>query len=423
MQILRRYIVRECLIYLGTALLICVTVLFTLRLLKFADLIINKGVATSQILMVFVAIVPTFMEIAIPLAVLFGVMLAFSRLSGDSEIIVARASGISVAELLRPAIYVGLACSLVALMLSLYVRPWGFRQLSLSLFDIARTRSTAGLNDGVFNELGGITLYAQQIDDASGQISRVLIDDRRNEDSRQIITAEGGRILSNAADRSIIFDLRNGFIHSGDGRSYSVTQFNSNNLVMSTDEVFNPDAQLTTIRPREMQFRELQEHIDHSRIQSAASVAAKLLEQQSADPPSPTKKHSKDPTRELIKGQLEMYQRFAIPISSTVLALIAVPLGIHSPRTHRTWGAGLSLGFGLLVFIGYFGLLTIGNALAEKQALSPLLAAWLPNLCGAAIAWILVRNFASERWGTALDSFEKILAKTKISSLFRRTEQ
>ena len=89
--------------------------LLTLRMLKFASLIVNKGVEVSQIATVFVSIIPTFLEIAIPLAALLGVMLAFARLSGDSEIIVMRASGISFTQFLGPVLLFGIVAALLCL--------------------------------------------------------------------------------------------------------------------------------------------------------------------------------------------------------------------------------------------------------------------------------------------------------------------
>ena len=81
MRLIPRYIFTECLIFFGISLAAFTGVLLTIRMLQFASLIINKGVEPGQIGMVFLAIVPTFLEIALPLAVLLGVMLCFARLS------------------------------------------------------------------------------------------------------------------------------------------------------------------------------------------------------------------------------------------------------------------------------------------------------------------------------------------------------
>jgi Lipopolysaccharide export system permease LptF/LptG len=87
---LTRYIFGECLHFFALCLTAFTGILFTIRILKFSSLIINKGVDPHQIGRVFFAVIPTFLEFALPLAALLAVMLAFARLSGDSEVVVLR---------------------------------------------------------------------------------------------------------------------------------------------------------------------------------------------------------------------------------------------------------------------------------------------------------------------------------------------
>ncbi|NDG65073.1 MAG: LptF/LptG family permease, partial [Planctomycetes bacterium] len=78
-------------------------------------------------------------ELAIPMATLLGVMLAFSRLSGDSELVVLRASGISLYQLLTPIVPLALLLGGLALIVSTQLKPWGHRTLSATLFEIAKS--------------------------------------------------------------------------------------------------------------------------------------------------------------------------------------------------------------------------------------------------------------------------------------------
>ncbi|MEZ4753352.1 MAG: LptF/LptG family permease [Bdellovibrionota bacterium] len=128
----------------------------------------------SQIGMVFISLLPTFLEIAIPMAMLLGVMLAFARLSGDSELIVIRASGISLHKLIVAVACFGAIGTAASLYVSMTLRPWGFQTLSQTLFEIAKSKSTSGLTEGIFNELGKLTLYADSIDYATGDLKKVF---------------------------------------------------------------------------------------------------------------------------------------------------------------------------------------------------------------------------------------------------------
>ena len=83
MKIISNYIFKEIFIYFSICLVTFTSLILTTRILKFTNLIVNKGVDILQVAKVFLAIIPTFLEIALPLSVLLGVMLAFARLSGD----------------------------------------------------------------------------------------------------------------------------------------------------------------------------------------------------------------------------------------------------------------------------------------------------------------------------------------------------
>ena len=153
-KILGKYILREIASFFSVSILALIGLLLTLRMLRFAALIVNRGVELSEIATIFIAVVPTFLEIAIPMATLLGVMLAFARFSGDSEIIVIRASGISLFQLVKPVLIFATLVGLGTVFISTTLRPWGFRELSKGLFEIARSKSTSGLSEGIFNKLG-----------------------------------------------------------------------------------------------------------------------------------------------------------------------------------------------------------------------------------------------------------------------------
>ena len=69
MKLLNKYILKEILSYFGISLLSFTAILLTVRLIQLTSLIVNKGLVLSQIVIIFIAVVPTFLEIAIPMSV------------------------------------------------------------------------------------------------------------------------------------------------------------------------------------------------------------------------------------------------------------------------------------------------------------------------------------------------------------------
>lgn len=404
MKILHRYIIKEASVFFLINLLAFTGLLLTLRLLKLTSLIINKGVSFDQIAMVFLSVIPTFLEIAIPLATLLGVMLAFARLSGDSEIVVIRSSGIGLHQLIKPVCVFGIVVGLISLYVSTQLKPWGYNQLSKSLFEITRSKSTAGLSEGIFNDLGSLTLYAEKIDHYTGELENVIIEDRRDTSSRKIISAKNGVILSDEDKQTITFNLFSGDIHEIIDKKYVLTSFNNNSLVMSPDELNDPENKQGNKRSRAMTMAELNtKEVDY------LNRLNELTEKQLSDGERDKKlEEHAEISRKLNNIKIEHARRFSMPFAAFILALIAFPLGIQPPRTQKTWGAGFSASLGLGVFVIYYALLSIGVALAENGIIPAFISVWLPNIVAALLAAYALKAMSSEKWQSISQGFEQL---------------
>ncbi len=427
-KIIYRYLLKEIAVFFFGCLAAFIGVLFAVNLLKFASLIVAKGVESSQIGMVFLSLIPTFLEIAVPMAILLGVMLAFARLSGDSELIVLRASGISLSALVRPVAIFGILVSIMSLGISLFGRPWGYNTLNSTLKQIASTSSTAGLDEGVFTQFGTMTMYCERIDHSTGNMTHVLLDDRRDNANRKIIFARSGNLGNNKETNQIIFHLIDGEIHEEQQGKYAVTHFEENIAAIAADELISSDANKKGRQFSTMQFDELEqtkqafialrERITHGEIPSPQDLSLPfgqtLAEHQL---------NKKEITKRIHRIELEKGRRVSMPFAALVLALVGMSLGIQPPRTQRTFGIGLSAVFGLAVFVVYYGFLSIGIALAESGTLPPLIALWLPNCIVLCLASGTLYQLGKERWHSVTEAVELFVRermqafKAKRSSL------
>src|SRR5262249_60965089 len=125
------------------------------------------------------------------------ILSALGRLWADAEMVAMRSSGLSIYQLAPPvALFVVLTMALTA-SLSMYARPWGNRNLEHQLWDIARTRASAGLKPQVFNdEFPGMVIYAEHIDTKDDRLIHVMISDERDPDQRNTVFANEGLIIS-----------------------------------------------------------------------------------------------------------------------------------------------------------------------------------------------------------------------------------
>ena len=89
-------------------------------------------------------------------------------------------------------------------------------------------------------------------------------------------------------------------------------------------------------------------------------------------------------------AELQMWDLIALPLASVVFAVIAAPLAMRPRRggTSNGWSVAV------IVVLVYYVLSTFGKSLALSGVLSPLPAAFLPDLVGVAVGFWLCRQIS-----------------------------
>jgi lipopolysaccharide export system permease protein len=365
-------------------------ILLIARILKLVELVINRGVPAVETLKLFSYILPSFLEVTVPTAMLLAILIALGRLSADSEIIALRASGASLIHIARPiAAFVTLAW-LATSFLSLYVAPRGHSALKRTLYEVTKMRATAGLKPQVFNDdFAQLVIYVDQIDQLSDALHRVVIADGRDPAERSTLFAREGHLVPNEGEQMLILRLRDGSIHTFGhvDTSYHKTDFVEYDLRLDLADLGNAERRKS---PKEMTLAELGATIAERRARGEKSA----------------------------REEVEFHRKFSIPFACFVFGVLAIPLGIQPARAVRSRGFALSLG---LTFC-YYLFLTAGEAVAERGLLPAAPALWLPNvILGTAGACLFVAA-ARERGGLDQGSVSRTKARlrAKLASLVDR---
>src|SRR6266540_1726410 len=130
------------------------------RFLKLADLVISKGVPLTDVLKLLLYIFPSFSLVTIPMAFLLAMLLAFGRLSSDSEITAIKSSGISLYGLLPPILTFAALASTLTTFITIYALPWGNTAFKSLLVEIVETRASLTMKEKVFNDdFPGLVIY------------------------------------------------------------------------------------------------------------------------------------------------------------------------------------------------------------------------------------------------------------------------
>ncbi len=378
---LSTYIVSEILPPFLLGLLAFTFILLIARIIKLVELVVTRGVPFLQIGKLFTLILPTFLEMTVPMALLLGIFLGLGRLSSDQEILALKASGISPTHIFLPIGMVALFISLVTLLITTLVRPAANLALKKELYNIAKSHIATALREKVFNDdFPGVLIYVEEVVPPGNTSQGVLIVDRRKPARETIIISKVALFLSDKESKTLSLKLFDGTIHETEKNQpgFSQTRFNIYDFKLDLEEAFSPTRKKER-GPKEMSLPQLRRTI---RIKQEKGVK---------------------PTAELI----EFHRRFSFPFAPLIFSLLGLALVMVPTRSHsgRSWGVFLCLWW-LLV---YYGLLSIGKALGEKELIPAALALWLPN--------IVVGLFAVHLFRKALKE-SPLLIQTKVEDLF-----
>ena len=111
MKIIDRYVIRQMLPPILLGLLVFTFVLIIPQIKEHAESFIAKGVSPGVVLTAMLLLVPQALALTIPMSLLLGLLIAFTRLSADREFVAMQACGMSLARLLRPVGVISLLCA------------------------------------------------------------------------------------------------------------------------------------------------------------------------------------------------------------------------------------------------------------------------------------------------------------------------
>ena len=371
-----RYVYRELATPFFFALLIFTIILFTVRILKLVELVVNRGVPLEQLLAIFLYILPSFFEVTVPMSFLLALLWSFGRLSSDREILALKSCGVSFVQMAFPVAVATLLILGGTFFLTLYARPWSNTALRQVIYEVTKTRATAGLKEKTFNdEFDGIVVYTDEIQPPGDVLGGVMIADNRTAQRQNTIFARQGRVVVNENSQLLTLRLFDGTVHSTEAfrKGYQTTHFSTYDLTLNLATALSGLTPATPAPP-ELSLRDLRASIEQKR-KDGANTNAELS---------------------------ELHRRFSLPFSCLVFALLALPISVRPTWGFRSHGFVISI----VIIVAYYVLLTVGETLGKKGSLPPVIALWLPNLILGTVGVVLFRRAAQEKEGL-LFSFTK----------------
>jgi len=353
-----RYLISEVLPPFFLGLLAFTIILLIARILKLIELVVTRGVPLLQISKLFALILPTFLEMTVPMAFLLAILLGMGRLSNDQELLAMKASGVSPTQILWPLASVAMVIALVTMFLTLFARPAANSALKKELYNIAKSRVGTALKEKVFNDdFPKILIYVEEIRPPGNTAQGVLIVDKRDKVREDVILGKVALITTDEETNTLGLRLFDGSIYGREKNrpGFSKTRFNIYDFKFDLDELVGPVRQKDT-GPKEMALTDLLSAINQKAVQGTKNNAERM----------------------------ELHQRISFGFVPLVFCLLGVSLTLlpRNSRANRSWG------FMICVFwlVTYYALLSLGKALGDKSILPPAAALWLPNFVVGAIS-------------------------------------
>jgi lipopolysaccharide export system permease protein len=361
---LTRYLLSEIVPPFFFGLLTFTFVLLIARILKLVELIVTRGIPPTQIGKLFALIMPTFLELTVPMAFLLAILLGLGRLSSDQELLALKSSGLSPLQILLPFIFVAVIVTIITLLLTTVARPAAQIALKHELYKIAKSRISSALREKVFNDdFPNILIYIEQIIPPGNVAQGIFIIDKRNDARDNIILGKVGLIDTEEHTNTLSLRLFDGSIYERDRTrsDFSQTNFNIYDFKLDLDELIGP-AKMKDAGPKEMALGRLLHVIEEKQ---AAGITAR-------------------------PELMEFHQRISFSFAPIVFCVLGVSLSLlpRTSRANRSWGVALCI----VWLVIYYALLSVGKALGDKGVFHPFVALWFPNIVVGLISLHLFRK-------------------------------
>lgn len=350
LTILDRYILLQVLEIFIMGIVIFTSIIFAsdtfITLIKQITL---YGIPFNIAMMIVLLNLPQVFVMAIPMSVLFSTVMTLNRLSLSSEITVMRACGIGINRIAKPIFIFAAAMSLLTFLINETIVPvTNSQSKTLAVWALGQKNIPNGKQNFTFKEIkqdenGHKVMkrlfFVQKCEDNT--LKNVSVVDFSDPKTIQVVQSQTGK----TSPAGWQFNRGAAYTMNKDEKVLNTTWFDQSIVDFGMDV---KDAMS-----------------DEEATQYNVIALWKYIENNA-------KKHDAK-THSIFK--IELHNKFAFPFTTIVLVLLGVPLAITPPRVRYNRGFLFSI---LIIFL-YYLLRALSLSFGENMAVSPFLAAWIPN--------------------------------------------
>jgi lipopolysaccharide export system permease protein len=340
----------------------------------------SEGSIPGQMVMIFIALkVPDLAGMMLPLSLFLGVLLAYGRIYADNEMTVLHACGVSEWYVVRVTLVLAVITSIFTGVFTLYLAPLASEYQYQVQDELAADSGLSSLVAGRFQKTGNenAVVFIHDKNRNDNSFDKVFVaqlpDESHPEDSiinSSLVYAKKGQVFEDdtGSQRLVLSEGMRYHKDSVNGEFQSVT-FDKYYIQIQDQEVEQKHRKLSAL-PTQQLFNATDD-------KSSAEYSATIQ------------------------------WRIAFPLACIILTFIAVPLSVVNPRQ----GKFAKMLPALMLFLGYFLLLTAMKSGVERQALPSIVGLWPIHISALILGVVLLMKERS--------SGRKI--QSKLPSLKRST--
>lgn len=344
--ILDRYIIGK---FLGTyifAILMIILVVVIFDMAENIDGFMAAHIPFTKVMSgYYLNFIPYFVNQFSGLFTFIAVIFFTSKMAYDTEIIAILSSGVSFKRLMYPYFVASFVIAVFSMLLNMFVIP----EANARRIAFDNTYRPQKDRASTYDKY----IY-RQLDDSTFAFIRDFNPDMKSASYLVVESYDGGRIVSSIEAQDVRYDEQRG--------RWSAPQYIQRTFKDENENMLKSDTPLdTAINLTGVELGRVDEL-----MQTMNSVAlAKFIDQQRAKG-----------SDMVVMFEVEMYSRYAYPLSTFILTLIGVSLSSRKVRG----GTGAHIGVGIALCFSYIVLMRFGGEFAKGGVLPTWLAVWLPNI-------------------------------------------
>ena len=344
--------------------------LFAQQAARLAEVLVYTDLPFSVVSGIAATLLPGVLSFTIPLATLAGIIVGFSRMGTDSEIVAMRSAGVGTWTMIWPVLLLGIALTTATIYIQLKEAPEAARDLEKVALQGALAKLDSPVEPRTFSTLPRYVIYVRDGNRALGTWGRVFIYGEQPDNSSQIFTAGSGRIDSSGDQSELVLSDVLSTRLPADAteaeKSYVVERFDQLRLSINTGRAdFVKRLNERDTNADSMDWNELR----------GRALTGQVTER-----------------REAVRI---LNRRVALAAAPLVFSLLGGTLGLRIRRGGRSIGVILSL----IVVIVYYMISLLGESLARAGTVSPYLGPWLATIVTVGLAlFLLLKGRISSSW-------------------------